>query len=303
MERSHVTAADDLRPLMFSIAYRMVGSVGVAEDLVQEAYLRLHQTTSDGARVESEKAFLTTVTTRLAIDHLRSARVRREQYVGPWMPEPLVGEAERDPAEQAELADSLSVAFLVLLEKLSPVERAVFVLHDVFDYGFEEIAQIVERSEENCRQIAVRARRRVEQGEPRFEPSLEQREELARRFFAAFEEGEMDGLVELLARDVVFVGDGGGKATAIPEPVHGAARVGRMLWAFANQARRWQLSLEPAIVNAQPGAIVRDPRGRVVNVVALDIAGGEIQVVRSIVNPEKLGHLGELTDLTRPRRG
>jgi RNA polymerase sigma-70 factor, ECF subfamily len=287
---------------MFSIAYRMVGSVGVVEDLVQEAFLRLHQETAKGTQVESAKAFLSTVVTRLAIDHLRSAHVRRERYVGPWMPEPLVGEAAgADPAEHAELADSLSVAFLVLLESLSPVERAVFLLHDVFDYSYAEIAQIVERSEENCRQIAVRARRRVKEREPRFEPSHEAREELAERFFAALGEGRMEGLVELLARDVAFVGDGGGKATAIPEPVYGAARVARMLQAFATRGRRWQLTLERTTVNAQPGAILRDPQGRVVNVLILDIADGAIQAVRSIVNPDKLGHLGPVTDLTRLR--
>jgi RNA polymerase sigma-70 factor, ECF subfamily len=299
MGRASVTTAEELRPLLFSIAYRMIGGVAVAEELVQEAFLRMQQEEAD---VESPKAFLTTVVTRLAIDHLRSASVRREQYVGPWMPEPLVGDTAPDPAERAELGDSLSIAFLVVLETLSPLERAVFLLHDVFDYGFDEIARIVERSVDNCRQIAVRARRRVSAGEPRFEPSHEEREQLAERFFAAFEEGEVEGLVELLARDAVFVGDGGGKATAIPEPVHGSARVARMLWAFANQSRRWQLTIERTTVNAQPGAIVRDPEGRVVNVVGLDIADGTIRAVRSIVNPDKLGHLGPVTDLTRPRK-
>jgi RNA polymerase sigma-70 factor (ECF subfamily) len=216
------------------------------------------------------------------------------------MPEPLIGDTEPDPAERAEIADSLSIAFLVVLETLSPVERAVFLLHDVFDYGFDEIARIVERSVENCRQIAVRARRRVEGRAPRFAPSPQEREKLSERFFAALADGDMDGLVDLLARDAVFVGDGGGKATAIPEPVHGAARIGRMLWAFANQGRRWHVTLERATVNGQPGAIVRDPQGRLVNVLALDVAAGAIQAVRSIVNPEKLGHLGPVTDLTRP---
>ena len=299
MERASVTATEELGPLLFSIAYRMVGSVAVAEELVQEAYLRMHAQEAD---VESPKAFLTTVLTRLAIDHLRSASVRREHYVGPWMPEPLVGDAAPDPADDAERADTLSIAFLVVLETLSPVERAVFLLHDVFDYGFDEIARIVERSVENCRQIAVRARRRVEEGAPRFEASPEKREELAERFFAALEGGDMDGLVDLLARDAAFVGDGGGKATAIPEPVYGAARVGRMLWAFANQGRRWNVTVQRTIVNGQPGAIVRDPLGRVVTVLALDVGPGAVQAVRSIVNPEKLGHLGPVTDLTRPRR-
>ena len=175
----------ELRPLLFSIAYQMVGSASEAEDLVQEAYLRFHRAVAGGAEVDSPKAYLSTVTTRLAIDHLRSARVRREQYVGAWLPEPLVTGEEADPAGHAETADSLSLAFLVLLERLSPVQRAVFLLHEVFGYGYAEIASLVGRSEDNCRQIAARARRHIEAGRPRFEASRREREELARRFFAA----------------------------------------------------------------------------------------------------------------------
>jgi RNA polymerase sigma-70 factor (ECF subfamily) len=292
---------EELRPLMFSIAYRMVGGIDDAEEIVQEAYLRLAVARKEGQELESAKAFLVTVTTRLAIDHLRSARVRREQYVGPWMPEPLVSE-EPGPAERAETADSLSLAFMVLLERLSPRERAVYLLREAFDFPYAEIAEIVDVSEGNARQIASRAADRIEDGRPRFEPSLEEREELAERFLSAFERGDIEQVLELVAPDVVFVGDGGGKATAIPEPVHGRDRVGTLLKAFANQARRWSLTLESTLVNGQPGAIVRDPQGRVTNVVCLDIAGGAVQAVRSIVNPDKLSRLGEQSELTRLRR-
>ena len=205
-------AYQELRPLLFSIAYQMVGSASEAEDLVQEAYLRFHRAVAGGAEVASPKAYLSAVTTRLAIDHLRSARARREQYVGAWLPEPLVTGEDADPAGHAETADSLSLAFLVLLERLSPVQRAVFLLHEVFGYGYAEIGGLVGRSEDNCRQIAARARRHIEAGRPRFEASRREREELARRFFAAIDQGDTEGLVDLLAADAVIYGDGGGKA-------------------------------------------------------------------------------------------
>jgi RNA polymerase sigma-70 factor (ECF subfamily) len=294
---------DELRGLLFSIAYRMVGEAGDAEDLVQEAYLRLHQAVSAGTEIESRKAYLTTVVTRLAIDHLRSARVRREQYVGQWLPEPLIGEAgEPDPAEHAAMADSLSLAFLVVLETLSPVERAVFVLREVFDYGYDEIAEIIGRSEDNCRQIAARARRRIDAGKPRFEASREVRDGVAERFFDAFESGDVDGLLALLAGDVVFVGDGGGKATSFPAPLYGRERVGHALRAFSNQFRRFNLSIDRVLVNGQPGWIGRDPEGKIINVLSLDIADDAVQALRSVVNPDKLERIGPVSDLTRRRR-
>jgi RNA polymerase sigma-70 factor, ECF subfamily len=285
------------RPLLFSIAYRMVGSVSEAEDIVQETFLRAHRAGPE--RVDSPKAYLTAITTRLAIDHLRSARVRREEYVGPWLPEPLVTDADdptADPAAHAETADSLSLAFLVLLERLSPVERAVFLLREVFGYDYDEIARVVGKRQDNARQIAARARRHVEAGRPRFEASRRQREELARRFLAAVEEGDTDGLVGMLAADVVIYGDGGGKAPALGQPIHGAVRVARVLLGFARQAERAGLRLRPAEVNGQPGAIAYDPEGNLVSVLALDIADGLVQTVHSIVNPDKLRHLGPLTD-------
>ena len=200
-------AYPELRPLLFSIAYRMVGSVSEAEDLVQEAFLRYHRAVAGGAEIGSARAYLSTVTTRLAIDHLRSARVRRERYVGAWLPEPLVTGQEPDPAGHAENADSLSLAFLALLERLSPVQRAVFLLHEVFGYGYAEIGPMVDRSEEACRQIAARARRHIEAGRPRFETSRRQREELAARFFAAVDRGDTEGLVGMLAADRYALAD------------------------------------------------------------------------------------------------
>jgi len=288
----------ELRPLLFSIAYRMVGSVSEAEDLVQEAFLRFHRAVSGGEEVASPKAWLSAVTTRLAIDHLRSARARRERYVGAWLPEPLVTSNEPDAAEHAETADSLSLAFLVLLERLSPVQRAVFLLHDVFGYGYDEIARLVGKSEANCRQIAARARRHVEAGRPRFEASRRQRDELARRFFAAMDRGDTEGLVGLLAGDAVLYGDGGGKVPAMTAPVHGAERVARLLLGLTRRGRAVGIGGRLAEVNGHPGLITLDPEGRVLGILALDIVEGRVQTVRSIVNPDKLRHLGPVGDVT-----
>jgi RNA polymerase sigma-70 factor, ECF subfamily len=289
----------ELRPLLFSIAYRMVGSVSEAEDLVQEAFLRLRGAVAGGAEIDSPRAYLSAVTTRLAIDHLRSARVRRERYVGTWLPEPLLTGPDTwtDPAGHAETADTLSLAFLVLLERLSPVQRAVFLLHEVFGYGYAEIAGMVGRSEENCRQIAARARRHIEAGRPRFETSRRQREELARRFFAAIERGDVEGLAGLLAADAVLYGDGGGKAPALAAPLHGAERVARLLLGLARRGAAVGMRVRPAEINGHPGLLLLDPDGRLLSVLALDIADGRVQTVRSIVNPDKLRHLGPVGDL------
>jgi RNA polymerase sigma-70 factor (ECF subfamily) len=287
----------ELRPLLFSIAYRMVGSVSEAEDLVQEAFLRYHRAVASGAEVDSARAYLSAVTTRLAIDHLRSARVRRERYVGAWLPEPLVTEGEPGPADHAETADTLSMAFLVLLERLSPVQRAVFLLHDVFGYPYGEIARLVGRSEDNCRQIAARARRHVEAGRPRFEASRRQREELASRFFAAVEQGDTEGLVGLLAADAVMYGDGGGKAPALAAPVAGARRVARLLRGLGRRGQAVGMRFRPAEINGHPGLLASDPQERVLGVLVLDIADGRVQTVRTVVNPDKLRHLGPVGDV------
>jgi RNA polymerase sigma-70 factor (ECF subfamily) len=283
---------EELRPLLFSIAYRMLGSVGDAEDVVQEAFLRAERAEADGTRIESRKAYLTTVTTRLAIDELKSARARRETYVGPWLPEPLLTSTEPDAAEHAEMADSLSISFLVLLETLSPVERAVFLLREVFDYGYDEIAEVVGKSEANCRQILVRARKRIDEGRPRFEADRRRQEQLARRFLEAFEEGDVDGFVELLADDVVFVGDGGGKGGGISRPVYGRRSVIRLLSSFLPPFRAADARVRLGEVNGQPGALFFDAEDRLVNVFSFEIADGAIQAVRSVINPDKLGHLG-----------
>jgi RNA polymerase sigma-70 factor (ECF subfamily) len=282
---------------MFSIAYRMTGSISDAEDIVQEAFLRLTRVLRDGTIIDSPKAYLATATTRLAISHLRSARVRRESYVGAWLPEPLLADAEPDPAERAEMSDSLSMAFLVLLESLTPTERAVFLLREVFGYDYKEIAGITGKSETNCRQISARARHHVDDGKPRFDASREQRDQVARRFFEAAGGGDLGGLMDLLAPDVVMVGDGGGKAWALAEPMSGAERVARLLLGLTRRAPKMGVRLEPAYVNGQPGAVTYDQQDRVVNVFALDIADGRVQTIRSILNPDKLHHLGLVSDV------
>ncbi len=296
---------DELRPSAFAIAYRMLGSVSEAEDVVQEGFLRLHRAREGGERIESPRAYLSTVVSRLSLDHLRSARVRRETYVGEWLPEPLVASADDDPARKAEMADSLSLAFLVLLESLSPEQRAAFLLREVFDEPYDRIAEIVGTSEQNARQLAARARRHVEERRPRFEASRRQRDELATRFFAAAEQGDLQGLEELLAQDVVLHGDGGGKAPALARAMHGRARVARTLTAgFARlQSLLGGVTFRREEVNGQPGALFFDRAGSLISVVILDVADGQIQGVSSIVNPEKLQHLGPVADLRALLRG
>jgi RNA polymerase sigma-70 factor, ECF subfamily len=294
---------EPLRPLLFSIAYRMLGTVSDAEDIVQEAFLRYHRAAAGRDGVDSPKAFLSAVTTRLCIDQLRSARLRREAYVGEWLPEPLLTDtAAPDPAGAAEQADSLSMAFLLLLERLTPVERAVFLLHDVFGYGYDEIAGIVGKSEDNCRQLALRARRRVGEGRPRFEASRSKREKLAGQFFRAVGDGDLDGLVSMLAEDVVVYGDSGGTGPSWPRPITGRGNVSRLLLGISGQMRQVGITIRPTEINGQPGAMFLDPDGNLTNVFVLDIADGQVAAVRSVINPEKLRHLGSLADLPRLRR-
>jgi RNA polymerase sigma-70 factor (TIGR02957 family) len=289
---------DDLREPTFAIAYRMLGSVAEAEDVVQETLLRVHRALAGEQPIESPRAYAATIATRLAIDHLRSARVRRESYVGEWLPEPIVTDAASDPARHAEMADSLSLAFLVLLESLSPEQRAALLLRDVFDYGYDEIAEIVGTSEVNARQLATRARRHVDERRPRFEAAREQRDELARRFFAAARDGDLAALETLLAEDVVLHGDGGGKVPALARSLHGRARVAKTLMAWARQGfARGGMSLRLVEVNGQPGALALDRDGSLISVMALDIAEGQIQGVSGIVNPDKLAHLGPVGEM------
>ena len=284
---------EELRPLLFAIAYRILGSVAEAEDAVQDTWLRYE---SSPARPASAKAFLSAVVTRVSIDVLRSARVRREAYVGQWFPEPLVADPYSDPERSAELADSVSMAALLLLERLTPLERAVFVLREVFGFGFGEVADAVGRSEAACRQLAVRARRHMDLGRPRFAADRREREELAARFFDALRDGDVDDLRALLAADVQMVGDGGGKAPAFARSVVGADRVARVLAAVYPVLLRIDARLEPCRVNGQPGAVLRDRDGQVAGTVTLDVLDGRIQTIRSVVNPDKLGHVGPVAD-------
>jgi len=284
---------EELQPLLFAIAYRILGSVSEAEDAVQETWLRYE---ASPTQPTSTKAFLSAVVTRISIDVLRSARVRREEYVGPWFPEPLLTDLYEDPARSAELADSVSMAALLLLERLSPLERAVFVLREVFGFGFGEVASAVGRSEAACRQLAVRARHHMEAGRPRFEADRREREELAARFFGALREGDVDGLRELLSGDVQMVGDGGGKAPQFARAIIGPDNVTRVLAATVTLLDRIGVALEPHGVNGEPGAIFRDRDGKVLGTMALDILDGRIQAIRSVINPDKLGHLGPVAD-------
>ncbi|HEX6498055.1 MAG TPA: RNA polymerase sigma-70 factor [Micromonosporaceae bacterium] len=283
---------EELRPLLFSIAYRILGSVSEAEDAVQETWLR-YQTSP--TRPTSTKAYLSATVTRISIDVLRSARVRREEYVGPWFPEPLLTDPYEDPERSAELADSVSMAALLLLERLSPLERAVFVLREVFGFSFPEVASAVGRSEAACRQLAVRARRHMDAGRPRFAADRREREELAERFFDAFAEGDVDGLRDLLAADVRMVGDGGGKGPQW-KPIIGADNVARVLAAIAEPFTRIGGVVQPHEVNGQPGAIFRDRDHKVVSTLAIEVLDGQIQTIRAVLNPDKLGHVGPVAD-------
>ncbi|GAA1986248.1 RNA polymerase sigma-70 factor [Kitasatospora viridis] len=304
---SKVEEFEELRPLLFSIAYRILGSVGEAEDAVQETWLRYDASTTVP---DSAKAYLSAAVTRLSIDVLRSARVRREEYVGPWFPEPLLADPYQDPERAAELADSVSMAALLLLERLSPLERAAFVLREVFGFGFDEVAGAVGRSEPACRQLVVRARRHMAEGRTRFEADRRERAELAARFFRALSEGDLDGLRGLLAADVSLAGDGGGKAPQLARAVLGADKVARLLAAVYPGLLALGVSCEPRPVNGQPGAIFRDREGAVLNVMVLEVLDGQVQGVRLVVNPDKLGHLGPVADpwvlheeLRRSRQG
>jgi RNA polymerase sigma-70 factor (TIGR02957 family) len=289
---------DELRPVSFAIAYRMLGSVSEAEDVVQEALLRVHQALEAGEQIVSPRAFVATVTTRRAINELRSARARRESYVGEWLPEPIITDSSDDPAQRAEMADSLSLAMLVLLESLSPEQRAVLLLHDVFDYDHAQIAEIIGKSQDNVRQLATRARKHIEQRRPRFQTTREQRDELAARFFSAAKQGDLAGLEALLAHDVEFTGDGGGKVPALACPLRGRSRVASMMVTFSRVGVLSVpgVSLRPVEVNGGAGAVFLDRQQRLLGVWALDIAGGQIRSINSVVNPDKLAHLGPVGD-------
>ncbi|WP_327594050.1 RNA polymerase sigma-70 factor [Streptomyces chartreusis] len=305
---SKVEEFEALRPLLFSIAYRILGSVAEAEDAVQEAWLRYD---GSSTRPASAKAYLSATVTRISIDVLRSARVRREEYTGPWFPEPLLSDPYEDPARAVELADSVSMAALLLLERLSPLERAVFVLREVFGFGFDEIAAAVDRSEAACRQLVVRARRHMAAGRPRFAADRQERQELASRFFEALKDGDVGALRNLLAADAQLVGDGGGKAPQLARAVVGAENVARLLASVVPRLARVEVSFERQEINGQPGAVYRDRDGRVLQTLVLDVLDGRIQTIRTVLNPDKLAHMGPVADaweITRelkraPRQG
>jgi RNA polymerase sigma-70 factor (TIGR02957 family) len=284
---------EELRPKAFGVAYRLLGSVSDAEDVVQEAFLHLHRELERGEQVESPEAYLVTLVTRIGIDELRSARARREVYVGEWLPEPILTAEDDDPARHLEIAESLSVGLLVVLETLTPEERATFLLHEVFDYPHARIAEILGKSDAAVRQLAVRARKRVGEREPRFETSREQRERLVSRFVEAFDEGNLEALEGLLAAEVTLRTDGGGEVPALARPVHGRSRVARTLRRFSRGAPRFGVAALRAVeVNGEPGIVALDREGRLVSVVAVEIRAGQIQAVDSVTNPDKLGHLG-----------
>ena len=283
------------RSLLFAIAYRMLGSVMDAEDMVQETFIRW-QNSSD-RNVKSVKSYLSTVVTRLCIDRLRSARVQREQYVGTWLPEPVVTEpnitsSAGDPSTAAELVDTLTMAFLVLLERLSPIERAVFLLHEAFGYDYSEIGSIVDKSAVNCRQIGRRARQHLAKGRPRFEATRQQQEQLTWQFLNACNHGDVPGLLDLLAEDITLWSDGGGKVVACLTPLHGAAKVARFLRAVhrRNQKLGVKYEFELVRVNGEPGILYKRD-GHIESVVVATIANRRIQGLYFVRNPDKLQRL------------
>ncbi|CAN5255198.1 RNA polymerase sigma-70 factor [soil metagenome] len=284
------------RPLLFSIAYRMTGSVMEAEDAVQEAYLRWQQASED--EVRSPSSYLSTVVTRLCIDRLRSARVRREQYVGPWLPEPVLGEQAKEIESKADLEDTLSMSFLVLLESLTPVERAVFLLREVFGYEYAEIASLVGKSEANCRQISRRARQSVAARRPRFESSPKQEERLMEGFLQASLEGDMEALLALLSEDVILYSDGGGKTRAALRPIYGADKVARFLTGILSNIPP-DFAVRQTRINGRPGLVGYFGDGSPQSVVSIEVAEGSIMAIRLVVNPEKLGSVPPLEHAER----
>jgi RNA polymerase sigma-70 factor (ECF subfamily) len=306
MAEDSTAGADEfvaLRSLLFSLAYRMTGSVADAEDIVSEAYLRLRRAQAGGTRISSLKTYMSSVVTRLSIDQLRSARVRRETYVGPWLPEPFVETDTTTEFERVELADTLSMAFLVLLETLTPTERAVFLLREVFEFDYPQISGILDKTQPHCRQLMRRARQHLDARKPRFDTRDQRRDELAAGFFTAVQDGDLAPLITMLAADVVAYGDGGGNGPSLPRPINGREKVLRLLTAVSDTAREFDLHFQLRPINGQPGALFLDTDGRLLNVIALDILDGTIQAIHSVANPDKLHHLGPLVTADHPLRG
>ncbi len=288
--------APTLRPLMFSIAYRMLGSVTEAEDVVQAGLLRMHERERAGEPIERPDAFASTVATRLSIDVLRSARHAREVYVGPWLPEPLLAD-DADPARRIEQDETLSVAVLMLLERLGPVERAVFVLREALGFDYDEIAEIVERDPAACRQIMHRARARVASGSVRFDVDDADAARLTGEFLEALRDGDVDGVLRVLAPDVLFTADGGGKAPAIQHPMSGDVAVARFLIGLMRRGAPLGVRLEPTVANAEHAVRIRTADGATVSLLTLHVDGGAIRSITNQLNPDKLRHLGPVGDL------
>lgn len=284
---------DQYRGLLFSIAYRMLGSVADAEDMLQETFIRWQQ--SSEQNIESPRAFLVTIISRLCINQLQSARVQREQYFGEWLPEPIVTNTAGDPFDILKIDESLSLAFLVLLERLTPVERAVFLLREVFEFDYSEVARIVAQGEANCRQILRRARQHVEAMRPRFKVPERKRTDLFERFLEAVATGEMSGLIDLLAKDVVLHSDGGGKGVAVPNEVRGADRVARGILGGLQRLVPRNLVRKLGHINGSPG-VINYLEGKPHSVLTLEIRDGLIREIFIITSPEKLSHIPPLTD-------
>ena len=289
--QNRLEAFHTYRGLLFSVAYRMLGSVSDAEDMLQETFIRWQQ--ASDSDIQSARAFLVTITSRLCLNHLQSARMRREKYVGQWLPEPLVTGSANDPSSSSRLKDSLSIAFLVLLEQLTPLERAVFLLREVFDYKYSEIARILDQNEPNCRQILRRARLQIARGRPRFDPSQQQREILLQRFVEACARGEMEGLLALLSNEIVFYSDGGGKGAAVPNRIYGPISVAKMVLGALRKLVPRNRITRIAEINGQPG-IINYLDGQPNSVMTVDVIDGHIRNIYVVSNPDKLCHLPEL---------
>jgi RNA polymerase sigma-70 factor, ECF subfamily len=273
----------------FGVAYRMLGSVSEAEDVAQDAVLRLARTEDE---IDEPDAWITTAATRLSIDVLRSARVRREKYVGPWLPEPLIEDAVAGPADNVEMADSLSQAFLLMLERLTPVERAAFLLREVFGYEYSEVGKVIDRSEAHSRQLVSRAKKHLGASRPRFDPDEARRDELLERFLAAANDGDVEALEQLLAEDAALYSDGGGKVTAARRPLFGCSRVASVFAKLTRkQQRRGPFDVQLVKVNRHPGRILRTADGAIWDILSIDVVDGRIQTVRIIRNPDKLAHV------------
>ncbi|MBV8100320.1 MAG: RNA polymerase sigma-70 factor [Verrucomicrobia bacterium] len=301
-QKAQATAAEDAirlatfdqyRGLLFSIAYRMLGTIADAEDMLQETFIRWHQ--SGDQDIRSPRAFLVTIISRLCMNHLQSARVQREEYIGEWLPEPLLTDPNSDPLKALKIDESLSMAFLILLERLTPIERAVFLLHEVFNYKHTEIAEILGQSEANCRQVLRRARQHVGDVSRRLKASTQDNTDLLDRFLQATRTGDMEGLLALLARDVVLHSDGGGKAIALAAQIKGAEKVARGILRSMEKQLPKEVVGHVSYINGKR-AVIGYLHGKPFSVVSVNVRKGRIKDVFVVTNPDKLTHLPRLQE-------